>query len=61
LEIRYRNVGIALQPGQGETRLPSLLLQQSLEANDDFMKSYNAIIDEQLELGIAEPVVNDDE
>ena len=36
-------------------------LQQSLEANDDFMKSYNAIIDEQLELGIAEPVVNDDE
>ena len=35
-------------------------LQQSLEANDDLMKSYNAIIDEQLESGIVEPVVNEE-
>ncbi len=34
-------------------------LQQSLEANDDLMKSYNAIINEQLESGIVEPVVNE--
>ncbi len=49
---------IALHYNLSKARLGHL--QQSLEANDDLMKSYNAFIDEQLESGIVEPVVNEE-